>query len=122
MNCSSLCHYTPCQRPSAGCNGGAGGEVNKQLRKAIIRRKLEKQPLWANNTRHIRIAEPRRRFDQRVEHSLQVEGGAADNLEHVSSSGLLLQGFGEVVSALAQFLEQAGVLYGDDCLVGEILN
>ena len=30
-------------------------------------------------------------FDQRVEHRLQIEGRAADDLEHVGGGGLLLQ-------------------------------
>ena len=37
--------------------------------------------------RHSRAAE----FDQRVEHRLQIEGRAADDLEHVGGGGLLLQ-------------------------------
>ena len=43
---------------------------------------------------------------------MQIEGRAADDLEHVSGRGLLLEGF-------AQFVEQAGVLDGDDGLSGE---
>ena len=39
----------------------------------------------------VRLAQPRRRFDQRVEHGLQVEGRAADDLENVGGRGLLLQ-------------------------------
>src|SRR5262249_22898633 len=61
------------------------------------------------------VAEPRRRFDQRVEHRLQVERGAADSLKHVGGGSLLLQRF-------AQFGEQSRVLDGDDGLRGEVLN
>ena len=32
---------------------------------------------------HVGFAQPRRRFDQRVEHRLQIEGRAADHFEHV---------------------------------------
>ena len=39
----------------------------------------------------IRLAQPGRRLDQRVEHRLQIEGRAADDLEHVGGGGLLLQ-------------------------------
>ena len=52
-------------------------------------------------------------FDQRVEHGLQIEGRATDDLEHVGGGGLLLQRF-------AQLVEQPGVLDGDDGLGGEI--
>ena len=60
-------------------------------------------------------AKPRRSFDQSVEHSLQIERRAADDLEHVGGGGLLLQG-------LAQLVEQARVLDGDDGLIGEALE
>ena len=54
-------------------------------------------------------------FDQRVEHRLQIEGRAADDLEHVGGGGLLLQRF-------AQLVEQPRVLDGDDGLGGEVLH
>ena len=54
-------------------------------------------------------------LDQRIEHSLQIEGRAADDLEHVGGGGLLLQRF-------AQLVEQARVLDGDDGLGGEVLD
>ena len=41
--------------------------------------------------RHIRFAQPCRRFRERIEHGLQIEGRAADDLEHVGGRGLLLQ-------------------------------
>src|SRR5258707_441514 len=65
-------------------------------------------------------AEGNGRFHERVEHSLQIEGRTADHLQHVSSRGLLLKRFAEVVGALVQLLEQAGVLDGDDGLLGEV--
>src|SRR5262249_48028960 len=52
-------------------------------------------------------------FDKRLQYRLKIEGRAADDLKHIGGSGLLLQG-------LAQFVEQAGILDGDDGLVGEI--
>ena len=58
---------------------------------------------------------PRCRLGQRIEHRLQIEGRAADDLEHVGGGGLLLQRF-------AQLVEQPRVLDGDDGLVGEVLD
>jgi len=52
---------------------------------------------------------------ERIEHRLQVEGGAADDLEHVGGRGLPLEGF-------AQLVEQARVLDRDDGLRGEVLD
>jgi hypothetical protein len=46
---------------------------------------------------------------------LQIESGPADNLEHVGGRGLLLERF-------AQFVEQPGVLDGDNRLVSEVLD
>src|SRR5262249_50536572 len=45
----------------------------------------------------------------------QIEGRAADHLEHVGGGGLLRQ-------RLAQLVEEARVLDGDDGLRGEILD
>src|SRR5262245_10522617 len=53
--------------------------------------------------------------DQGIEDGLQVEGRAADDLEHVGGRGLLLKGF-------AQFIQEASVLDGDDGLRGEVLD
>ena len=50
-------------------------------------------------------AQPGRRRDQRIEHGLQVEGRAADDLEHVGGGGLLLQRFGQVFGALLHLVE-----------------
>ena len=52
------------------------------------------------------------RLDQRIKHGLQIEGRAADHLEHVGGGGLLLQRF-------AQLVEQAGVLDSDDGLAAK---
>ena len=38
----------------------------------------------------ISLAQPRHQLDQGIQHSLQVEGRAADGLKHVGGSGLLL--------------------------------
>ena len=54
-------------------------------------------------------------FDEGLQHGLQIECRAADDLEHVGGGGLLLQRF-------AQFAEQPRVLDGDDGLGGEILH
>ena len=75
----------------------------------------KRSPSLAIDGRHIRLAQPRRRLDQRIEHRLQIEGRAADDLEHVGGGGLLLQRF-------AQLVEQPGVLDRDDGLRGEILD
>ena len=50
---------------------------------------------------------------------LKIAGRAADNLQHLGCSRLLLQRFGEFARALLLRLEQSRVLDGDDRLIGE---
>src|SRR6516164_11818638 len=61
---------------------------------------------------HIRVTKLGGRLDQGVEHSVKIEGRAADDLEHVGGSRLLLQRF-------SQLIQKARVLDGDHRLVGE---
>src|SRR5262245_37909894 len=91
-------------------------------RKSEIRSEAIASALAAEYERLVRVTQPCRRLDQRVEHGLQIEGRAADDLEHIGGSGLLLERFGEVVSALAQLVEQARILDGDDGLRSEVLH
>src|SRR5258706_683985 len=53
------------------------------------------------------------RLCQGVQHLLQIEGRAADDLQDISGRGLLLQGF-------AQFPEQSCILDSDHRLLREI--
>ena len=43
------------------------------------------------------VAQTCRRFDQRLQHRLEVEGRSADDLEHVGGGGLLLQRFAQIL-------------------------
>jgi hypothetical protein len=65
------------------------------------------------NRRTICFAQASRRFDQRLQHRLEVECRPAYDLEHVGGGGLLLERF-------AQLVEQPGVLDGDDGLGSKI--
>ena len=58
-------------------------------------------------------AEPDSRIQESVEHGLQIEGRAANDLEHVGSRGLLLE-------RLAQLIQEARVLDSDDGLSREV--
>src|SRR5262245_11673232 len=61
--------------------------------------------LWPPNVCHFRAAQARCGFDESIEYGLKVESRATDDLEHISSSGLLLK-------RLVQLAEQARVLDG----------
>src|SRR5262249_47525193 len=70
----------------------------------------------------VRLAQSNSRLHQRLQHCLQIEGRAADDLEHVGGGGLLLQGFAQVARARLYLVEQPHVLDSDDGLVGEGLD
>src|SRR5262249_6727250 len=61
------------------------------------------------------FTQPGRRFNKCIEHGLQIEGRAADNLEHVGSGGLLLERF-------TQLIKQTRVFDSDDGLRSEVLD
>src|SRR6516164_506809 len=63
----------------------------------------------------VTITEPRGRFDQCIQHRLQIESGPADDLKHVGRGGLLQERF-------TQLIEQSRVLDRDDSLGSEILH
>ena len=64
----------------------------------------------------------RSQLHERIEHSLQVEGRAADNFQHVGGGGLLLKRFAQIARARLHLIEQAHVLDCDHRLVGESRN
>src|SRR5262249_60291087 len=55
-----------------------------------------------------------------LKYRLEIAGRAADDLEQIGRSLLLLQRLGEVRCALAQLVEEARVLDGDHSLSGKI--
>ena len=74
------------------------------------------------------LAQPRRRLDERIEHRLQIEGRATDDLEHVGGGGLLLQAdfrrssLSRRVFSMAMTACAAKLLDKLDLLVGERAN
>ena len=59
-------------------------------------------------------------FQHGLEHGLQLAGRTADDLEHLGGRGLLLQRLAQIVGALAQLVEQPGILDRDDGLSSEV--
>src|SRR5215469_15130128 len=57
-----------------------------------------------------------------LEYGLQLAPRSGDDLQHFGRRSLLLQGFSEIIGALAQLVEQPRVLDGDDRLRGEVFN
>src|SRR5262249_52901037 len=58
-------------------------------------------------------ANPRGALHDCIEHWLHVRRRAADDAEHLSGCGLMLQGFPQFCVALLQFFEQPHILDGD---------
>src|SRR5215470_4612330 len=86
---------------------------HRLARKTVVRAIPIQITLMHRDSALIGRAKPGSRFDERVEHHLEVESRAADDLEHVGGGCLLLKG-------LAQLVEQPCVLDGDDGLCGKV--
>jgi hypothetical protein len=75
----------PHQRAAVGYDLAASDVIQVRVRKAEVRGKPEEAPLAPEDEGALGLAHPRRRFHQRVEHGLQLEGGAAHDVQHVGS-------------------------------------
>src|ERR1700731_4095381 len=105
--------------PSGNCSGTNRDRITLDVlievgRDTMARDDFIRLAFWTTDDCGVGLTQAMRRFDQGIEHSLQVEGRTADDLEHVGGGGLLLEGF-------PQLVEQARVLDGDNRLGGEIL-
>ena len=68
------------------------------------------------------LADACRVLQHGLEHRLQLARRTADDLQHLGGRGLLLQRLAQIVGALAQLVEQPGILDGDHGLRGEVLD
>ena len=101
---------------------GRGCKLDELPRHSIVGGKLKMRAVRTDDTSHVRLAQACGGLGQSIEHRLQVEGRAADHLEHVGGGGLLLEGLGQLAAALLLGLEQPHVLDRDHRLVGEGLH
>ena len=113
MHCSAIRDRAPDECPSSHINGNVPRGFPLFRCVAEARDRLEYRTILASNDARISPAQAGCRFNQCVKHSLQVEGRAADDLEHVCCGGLLLQGF-------AKFIEQSRVFDRDNSLLGKV--
>src|SRR6516164_546995 len=115
MNWPAFQYDSPGQAPALRLQRMCRRVLHPLARKTIIGVDPIPVPLPHQDGAPICRAKPASRFDQRVEYCLEIEGRAADDLEHVSSRRLLLQRF-------AQLVEQPRVFDGDYGLGGEVLH
>src|SRR6266567_2950209 len=94
-------------------------ELSEVFRVSVTCRQMKDPVLRTVYQRPIGFTKMRYGFGKRIEHRLQVERRAADDLEDLGGRGLLLQGLGEFPAARLNFVEQPHVLDGDHCLVGK---
>src|SRR5262249_57493085 len=112
MNDLAVKHDAPRYSPAIESSRVMGHKIGVLTRDSVAGFKVISFALRSAYDRRVRLAQLGGRLDQRVEHRLQIKRRAADDLEYVGGGGLLLQ-------RLAQLVEQARVLDGDDSLVGE---
>ncbi len=89
--------------------------LDQRRRGAVQAGGVAQVALDAEDHAHPGLAQPRGGADQGVQHGSQVEGGAADRLEHIGGGGLARQ-------RLLRLVEQPRVLDRDHRLVGEGLE
>ena len=68
----------------------------------------------------LRLANAHGVFQHRLEHRLKFPRRTGDDLQHLGGRGLLLQRLREISGAMAQLIQQPGVLDRDHRLGGEI--
>ena len=75
--------------------------------------------LTSEHSRLVCVTKARCRFHQRVKYRPEIDGGAADNFEHVAGCGELIHRAREFGLALAQLTQEPHVLDRNDRLIGE---
>src|SRR5262249_199048 len=99
MNDRAIKQDGPAHLPAVDSAGMMGYEIRGGRGGSVAGFEVEGFVLRSTYYNRVRLAQPGRRLDQGIQHALQVERRAADHLEHVRGSGLLLQ-------RLAQLVEQ----------------
>ena len=122
LNGLTINQGSPSDRPPSPHKSSSLRKLDEFQRKAETRRKLQDAILRLRDRGLIRFAQARCQLDQRIEHRFEIESGAADDLEHVGSGGLLLERFAQIARACLHLVEQPHVLDRDHGLIGEGRN
>jgi hypothetical protein len=102
---AALQFHTAGERTTVGHKGMREEECPRLLRKAVSREQVIHVISPVVNLRLVGAAEARHRLHQRLKNGREVDGRAADDLEHVAGRGELVDRAREIGRALAQFLE-----------------
>jgi hypothetical protein len=94
-------------------------ELDQRGGRADSSRSVEQLAVVAEQRPEFSLADANGVLQHGLKHRLKLAWRPADHLENLRRRGLLLQGLGKIIGALAQLVEQARVLDGDDGLIGE---
>src|SRR5262249_38093212 len=108
------------RRPASPLDGQSPDIFDELARIPVSLREKEDPIFLPSYHSEVGATKAASRFNERLQHRLEVESGAADDLEYVGGGGLLLQRFAQFLRALAQFLQKARIFDGDDGLIGEV--
>src|SRR5262249_57442548 len=94
--------------------------IFNELGRVTVSLREEEHPIFLPSYRGVvGVTKAASRFNESLQYRLEIEGGAADDLEHVGGGGLLLQGLAQLLGAL---LEPSHVLDRDHRLLARRLN
>src|SRR5215471_17372862 len=88
----------------SACDGPADQGEGLRRDRTMMGDEEELVAIRTPNGRVVGAAQPRRGLDQRFQHRLQIEGGATEDLEHISGGRLLFQRDGKLGSAFSDHL------------------
>ena len=119
MDRPTLQHHPAADRAAVGREGMSEDEFLCLRRKATRRDQVIFIVSPPEHHCLVGAAEARHRLHQRVENRLEVDGRAADDLEHIGGRSLLLQRLTQVVGACPHLVEQPYILNCDHSLIGK---
>src|SRR5262249_28263309 len=98
------------QGPSSGCPesplDGQSPDMLDELGRIPVSLREEQHPVFLPSYHdEVGVTQAAGRFNERLQHRLEIEGRAADDLEHIGRRGLLLQRLAELARACLYVLE-----------------
>src|SRR5262249_60254670 len=107
------------RRPAAPLDGHSLDIFDELGRVTVSFREEEHPVLLPSYRRVVGAAKAASRFNERLQYRFEIEGRAADDLEHVGGSSLLPERLAQLLRLRLHLLEQPHVLDRDDRLFGE---
>src|SRR5260221_6656695 len=97
----------PSSRRAASPLNGHSLDIFDELGRVTVSLREEENPLFLPSYRGVvGVTKATGRFNERLQHRLEIEGRVADDLKHVGSGGLLLQRFPSIPRAGPELLGQ----------------